>query len=359
MSPAPKPALELIKARAPGLVYVSDDSPGITRHRRGKSFTYRHPDGSALRETAELDRIRRLAVPPAYTSVWICPDPHGHLQATGRDARGRKQYRYHTSWRETKDEQKFDRMLEFAAALPKIRKRVASDLAQPAGTQLMREAVLAAIVRLLDATMLRIGNEEYARSNGSYGLTTLQRRHAALKGNTLRLSFRGKSGVEREVAVDDPAVARIVRRCQTLRGQALFRYVDPSDAAGSAPRAIGSADVNDYLRSTSGSEITAKDFRTWHGSVHALALALDAARQDGAGSAAAKAVLTQVAARLGNTVAVCRKAYVHPRVLGLLMGEVEAPNGDASKQRRSAGLTADERRLLAFIEVATPVVRMG
>jgi DNA topoisomerase-1 len=352
-----KPQAQPAAAAPRGLVYVSDAVPGISRRRAGSGFVYRAPDGTRLTDRAQLQRIRSLAIPPAYTRVWICTLPHGHLQATGRDARGRKQYRYHPAWRSAREADKFGRMLDFAAALPRIRARVRRDLALPVGRRVLRDTVLAALVRLLDATLVRVGNDEYVRSNGSYGLTTLRNRHAAVRGATLKLRFRGKSGVQHEVELEDPRVARVVRHCQSLPGQELFEYVDDDGAV----RALGSADVNDYLREASGGEFTAKDFRTWHGSVAALALALalDGARQaeeEGragrtGGRGRARRVLAEVAARLGNTVAVCRKSYVHPHVLALLLGDVEAWDGGGVRHRR-AGLSADEARLVAFLRKA-------
>ena len=334
----------------PGLFYVRDDAPGISRQRRGKGFAYRKPDGSALTDPHHLQRIRALAIPPAYTQVWICTHADGHIQATGRDARGRKQYRYHAAWREAQDADKYQRLLAFADVLPKIRRAVQRDLALPVGQQIQRASVLAAIVRLLDTTLVRVGNDSYARSNGSFGLTTLRARHAQLKGSQIKLRFKGKSGVEHDVAVDDPRVARIVRRCQALPGQELFQYLDDAGQR----HAIDSADVNDYLREASGGEFTAKDFRTWHGSVHALALAAQHPPAPDitltARRSAAKAVLAEVARRLGNTVAVCRKAYVHPDVLALLMGEREALPG--LRPKRKAGLSVDERRFLSFLAAA-------
>ena len=329
-----------------GLVYVSDEAPGISRRRQGKGFVYRRADGSRLSDPAQLQRIRQLAIPPAYREVWICALPQGHLQATGRDARGRKQYRYHAQWRVMRDTDKFERMLDFAAALPRIRRRVSRDLALAKRQPLSRDAVLASLVRLLDTTMLRVGNEEYARTNGSFGLSTLRRRHAELKGARLRLSFRGKSGVARSVTVEDPAVARVVRHCQALPGQELFQYVDDNGET----RSVGSADVNDYLRAASDGEFTAKDFRTWHGSVHALELAL-ANRADGpAAPASARQLLAQVAALLGNTVAVCRKSYVHPRVLELLAEPVDAHVVVAlAATRRTPGLRQNERHFVTFL----------
>jgi len=335
-------------ATPPGLVYVSDDEvPGIRRLRRGASFVYRLPDGRPLRDVQQLARIRRLAIPPAYSQVWICPLPHGHLQATGRDARGRKQYRYHPDWRAARDETKFDRMLEFGAALPRIRARVQRDLAAPLGRRVLRDTVLAAIVRLLDTTLMRIGNDEYVRDNGSFGLTTLRNRHAQIRGDELRLRFRGKGGVLHEAALQDSRIARIVRRCQALPGQQLFEYLDDAGT----PHAVGSADVNAYLREASGGDFSAKDFRTWHGSVHAMRLwrGLDPEEAARSAPASAKRLLGEVAARLGNTVAVCRKAYVHPRVLALLTGAATSPPDRLAAPRR-AGLSADERRLLAYLK---------
>jgi DNA topoisomerase I len=326
-----------------GLLYVSDAMPGIRRLRHGDGFRYRRPNGQALRDAKELQRIRQLAIPPAYEEVWICPLPQGHLQATGRDARGRKQYRYHPGWREARDVTKFERMREFGAALPRIRAKVKRDLAEPVGS---RAAVLAALVRLLDTTLVRIGNDEYTRSNGSYGLTTLRNRHAAVKGSRLHLRFRGKSGVWHEVALDDPRVARIVRACQAMPGQELFQY---EDEAGQT-HCVGSADVNDYLRELSGADFTAKDFRTWHASVHALQLLCGLPQEGPASRRAVNEVLRQVAGRLGNTLAVCRRSYVHP---GLMAAAAETGLSSAwagCEARRRRGLTVAECRLLAFLE---------
>lgn len=334
----------------PGLVYVHDGLPGITRRRSGKGFTYRRPDGSRLADAAHLQRIRALAIPPAYTQVWICQRANGHLQATGRDARGRKQYRYHPDWHLAQDAGKYARMQAFAAALPRIRAAVRRDLALPGPVQ--RACVQAAVVRLLDTTLARVGNDVYARENGSYGLTTLRARHAQVHGSAVRLRFKGKSGVEHAVALDDARVARVVRRCQELPGQELFQYLDEAGER----HAIDSDGVNAYLRAASGGDFTAKDFRTWHASVHALSLALRSPSAPGtsltARRAAAKAVLSEVAARLGNTVAVCRKAYVHPAVLALLLEEASPPVCQDDARRRKAGLTAAECRFLGFLETA-------
>jgi len=329
----------------PGLVWVSDESAGIRRIRQGDSFAYVGVNGKRIRSKAELDRIRRLAIPPAYEQVWICTLPNGHLQATGRDARGRKQYRYHPEWRVAKDRHKFDRMSEFGAVLPRIRRRVRADLGAPVGSMPRRETVLATIVRLLDTTYVRIGNEEYARENKSFGLTTLRNRHAAVSGSTLKLRFRGKSGKEHEVALDDPRVARVVRRCQAMPGQDLFQYVDEDGA----PHGVGSADVNDYIREAGGADFTAKDFRTWHGTAHALALWLERCESGACKRPSAKELLAEVASRLGNTVAVCKKSYVHPRVLEVLASELDDELRAALAGERKGGLDSHERRLLAFL----------
>jgi DNA topoisomerase-1 len=333
-----------------GLVYVSDDRPGIRRICKGDGFVYRHADGKPVRNAAELERIRKLAIPPAYEDVWICSHPRGHLQATGRDARGRKQYRYHPEWRLARDADKFERMLEFGAALPRIRRRVTADLAKPVGAQPARETVLATLVRLLDTTLVRVGNDEYARTNHSFGLTTLRNRHAAVSGSTLKLRFRGKSGVIHEVALADPRVAKVVRRCQAMPGQDLFQYEDEAGAT----RAVGSSDVNDYIREASGAAFTAKDFRTWHGTVHALTLWAEQMAADAASRLNANQVLAEVARRLGNTVAVCKKAYVHPRVLQVLAADSadQAAALAAKAPVRKDGLSASERQLLAFLAEA-------
>ena len=328
-----------------GLVWVSDDAPGVRRIRIGDGFAYTVGDGKRVRKAAELQRISKLAIPPAYEEVWICARSNGHLQATGRDARGRKQYRYHPDWRLAKDIDKFERMLEFGAALPRIRRRVKEDLATPVGKTPGRDTVLATIVRLLDTTYVRIGNEEYARTNRSFGLTTLRNRHVAVSGSRLRLRFRGKSGKEHEVALDDPRVARVVRRCQAMPGQELFQYVDDAGVA----HAVGSADVNDYIRAIGGDDFTAKDFRTWHGTAQALALWVEQGACE-TGRATLKEMLGEVAKMLGNTIAVCKKSYVHPRVLEALAGVPDAALlARLERARRRAGLSEAERRLLAFL----------
>ena len=328
-----------------GLVWSTDDRPGIRRERVGDGFAYRGVDGRRIRKADEIRRIRALAIPPAYEDVWISPHANGHLQATGRDARGRKQYRYHPDWRVARDADKFERMLEFGAALPRIRSRVKAQLSLPIGETPQRDTVLATIVRLLDTTLVRIGNDEYAKTNKSFGLTTLRNRHVDVRGSRLRLRFRGKSGVERDVGLDDPVVARVVRRCQAMPGQQLFQYIDENGAA----HAVDSADVNDYIRETSGAEFTAKDFRTWHGTSFALALWAEQCAADATCRRTANQLLGDVAGRLGNTVAVCRKSYVHPRVLERLASSADADALAAMTPARRAGLSAAERRLLKFL----------
>jgi DNA topoisomerase-1 len=292
-----------------GLHYVSDEDPGITRRRSGKGFAY-YQAGRLVRDPQVLKRIRSLAVPPAYRDVWISPDPLGHIQATGRDDRGRKQYRYHPRWSQIRDETKYGRMIEFAQALPAIRAQVANDMRKRG---LARERVLATVVNLLETTLIRVGNEDYARSNKSYGLTTLRTRHVAVEGAELRFEFKGKSGKIWKLSIRDRRVARLVKTCQELPGQHLFQYID----ADGARQAVTSADVNAYLREISGRDFTAKDFRTWAGTVLA-AMALCAHDEALEGAARTKryikAAIDKVAARLGNTPTICRKCYVHPEV---------------------------------------------
>ena len=330
-----------------GLVFSTDAQPGIQRLRRGKGFTYRRHDGRPVRAARELQRIRQLAIPPAYQEVWICPDPRGHLQATGRDARGRKQYRYHTDWRTERDADKFDRLLAFAQALPRIRRRVARDL----GTgQAGRTPLLATIVRLLDTTAGRIGNDTYARENGSYGLSTLRCRHVRIRGDALALEFRGKSGVVHSLALRDARVARVVRRCLGGPREPLFRYTDDKGRT----RCVGAADVNAYLHEIAGGAFSAKDFRTWHASVRALDIAARAARRSDKGFAL-KHMLGEVAAALGNTPAVCRKSYVHPRVLEFALHVGADPDVARTSLPAPAvfpGLRQNERAFVAFMQRA-------
>jgi DNA topoisomerase-1 len=293
-------------AKAAGLRYVHDDRPGIRR----EGARYLDAHGDPVEDEATLKRIRSLAIPPAWTDVWICPHANGHLQATGRDARGRKQYRYHTKWREVRDEVKYERMIKFGKALPQIRKEVDRALALPG---LPREKVLATIVYLLEATMMRIGNDEYARANKSYGLTTLRNRHVRVDGSEVEFRFRGKSGVYHDVKVNDRRLARIIRHTRDLPGQDLFQYLDENGET----HTVGSSDVNDYLRAITGEDYTAKDFRTWSGTVLA-AMALqefEAVDSDAQAKKNVVRAIESVAAKLGNTPSVCRKCYVHPAVL--------------------------------------------
>jgi DNA topoisomerase IB len=304
------PALRA-QARAAGLVYVSDAQPGIRRLRRGNGFSYRDADGQPFTDRTARARIRALAIPPAYQDVWSCANPDGHLQATGRDARGRKQYRYHPDWRALREHGKFDRILAFGAALPGLRRRARRDLAL-AG--LPREKVLALLVRLLDETLIRIGNEAYARDNRSYGLTTLRSRHLRVVRGRLRFCFRGKSGQEQEVELDDRRLARIVRRVQQLPGQRLFQYLDDAGER----QGVDSGMVNEYLHEVCGEDFSAKDFRTWGGTAHAAGVLARTPLPERGGERARRHALVeavgQVAQVLGNTPAVCRKSYIHPAV---------------------------------------------
>ena len=336
-------------ARAAGLRYVSDAMPGITRRRAGKAFSYRRPDGQLIRDRAELVRIRRLAIPPAWTRVWICRHANGHLQATGRDARGRKQYRYHPEWRAVRDAAKFDRMLAFGQALPRIRARIAED---QACRGLPRAKVLATVVRLLEVTLIRVGNQEYARDNGSYGLTTLRDRHVEFDGARVIFEYRGKGGKLHRISLRDRRLARIVRSCQELPGQHLFQYLDEDGER----QPVDSADVNEYLQEITGEPFTAKDFRTWAGTVLA-SLALGEFESFDSQAAAKRNVtraIEQVAAQLGNTVAVCRKSYIHPEVieayldgtlLELLQGRIEH-----ALRNDLPGLRGEEAAVLAFLQ---------
>jgi DNA topoisomerase-1 len=298
-----------------GLTYVSDEDPGIRRTRSGDGFVYLGPGGKAVKDPAVLERIRKLAIPPAYDAVWICPDPCGHIQATGRDARGRKQYRYHPDWRASRDESKYARMAAFGRALPGIRARVDADLRRHG---LPKEKVLAAVIRLLELTLIRVGNDEYARSNKSFGLTTLRDRHARFHGAQVRFEFKGKSGVKHSTGVRDRRLARLVKACQDIPGQRLFQYLDEHGQR----HPVGSADVNAYLHEITGEAFTAKDFRTWAGTL-AAAKAL-AAQPAPASEREAKAAVTlcvkATAGLLGNTPAVCRAAYIHPEVLTAFAG---------------------------------------
>jgi len=293
------------------LRYVTaTDQPGITRRRRGRGFIYLDAGGRMLRDRPTLDRIRSLAIPPAWKNVWICPQPTGHLQAVGRDARGRKQYRYHSRYREIRDQVKFDRMLFFGSALPKIRRRIRRDLGLKG---IPKQKIVAAVVRLLDQTGARIGNDEYKRANGSFGLTTLRNKHVEIHGAELHFHFRGKSGQEQDLNVSDDRLARIVKHCQDLPGKELFQYRSDSGDF----QVITSGDVNDYLREITGDEVTAKDFRTWHGSCQMLAelVELGSAESQGAAKKNIIAATKATASSLGNRPATCRKYYIHPAVI--------------------------------------------
>jgi DNA topoisomerase-1 len=297
-------------AEIAGLIYVSDEEPGIRRRRAGKGFTYKDPDGRTIRAPEVLDRIRRLAIPPAYTDVWICLSSEGHIQAIGRDDRGRKQYRYHSRWREVRDSTKFERMLEFAAILPAIRERIAADMVGP---WLSRKKVLATVTSLLENTLIRVGNTDYAKQNKSYGLTTLRDRHVDVDGSQLRFEFKGKSGKKWNLKVHDRRIAKIVRACQDLPGQHLFQYLDENGER----QQVTSADVNAYLREISERDVTAKDFRTWAGTVLAAMALAEFEQFDSQAKAKknVKAAIEKVAARLGNTPTICRKCYIHPEIL--------------------------------------------
>ena len=333
-------------ARSAGLRYVSDDMPGITRKKTGKHFAYFAPDGKKITDKAELSRIKSLAVPPAYTDVWICPLANGHIQATGRDARGRKQYRYHARWREVRDENKYNKMIAFARVLPQVRKTVEEHLRLPG---LPREKILATIVQLLETTTIRIGNDEYAKENDSYGLTTLKGNHAKVQGSKVQFAFRGKSGIRHAISLQDRRLAKIVRACQDLPGQQLFGYVDENGET----RAVDSSDVNDYIRSIAGEEFSAKDFRTWVGTTACAMLLRDSEGVLETQTERKKYVsdaIKDVAKRLGNTPTVCKKCYVHPEVVAAyLEGEMNVKR----RKRRLDGLLDDERFVLALLEART------
>ena len=332
-------------AQEAGLQYVSDDGPGYTRKAINGDFEYLDTAGKRIRDDQRVVRIRRLAIPPAWTDVWICPSPAGHIQATGRDARRRKQYRYHERWREIRDQNKFARLADFAVALPKIRRRVAQDLGLPG---LPRQKVLATVVRLLERTFIRVGNEEYARENKSFGLTTMKDRHVAVKGARLRFRFRGKSGRQNDVDVTDRRLAKIVEKCQDLPGQDLFQYVEDDGQV----RDVTSQDVNDYLREITGQDFTAKDFRTWAGTLLAT-LALNAQEEfetKTQAKANVKTAICAVAELLGNTPAICRKCYVHPAVIEAYLNGVSIAGLVGKRERaRSTRLRVAEVAVLNFL----------
>ena len=351
MSIADIPSDPKAAAKAAGLRYIDDRMPGITRKLRGRTFIFFSPDGKTISDPDEIARIRSLAIPPAYEDVWISPIRNGHLQATGRDARGRKQYRYHKRWREVRDESKFGRMLEFGRALPKIRAAVERDLALPG---LPRAKVLATVVQLLETTLIRVGNEEYAKTNKSFGLTTMRDRHVDVKGETLRFHFRGKSGIEHNVDIRDRRMAKIVARLHDLPGQELFQYVDDDGTR----HGIDSQDVNDYLHEIAGGDFTAKDFRTLVGTVF-CALALAAYEKTSSQKETKQNLvdaIKRVAERLGNTPAVCRKAYIHPAIVDeyLSSGALKMVERRVAKEMREKhALTGDEARVLRYVEQLT------
>jgi DNA topoisomerase-1 len=336
-------------AEAAGLVYVSDEDRGIRREREGEVFTYLKPGGAAVTDEATLERIRKLAIPPAWTDVWICAKATGHLQATGRDAKGRKQYRYHPQFREVRESTKYEHMMEFARALPPLRAKVAEHMALRG---LPREKVLATVVHLLETTLIRVGNDDYAKTNKSYGLTTLRDPHVKIEGAELRFQFKGKSGKTWRLQVKDRRVAKVVRACQDLPGQRLFQYQD----ADVEVREVTSADVNAYLKEITGADITAKDFRTWSGTVMA-ALALQEFERFDTQAAAKKNLreaIERVSSRLGNTPTICRKCYIHPEVLtayaeGSLLLEIKE---EVERELREdlAELRPEEAAVLAMLE---------
>ena len=336
-------------AEEAGLRYVSDDRPGYTRKAKGEDFAWLDTDGKLIRDEQRLLRIKRLAIPPAWTDVWICPASNGHIQATGRDARGRKQYLYHERWREVRDENKYDRIISFGKALPKIRRRIAGDLKPPG---LPRNKVLVTVVQLLERTFIRIGNEEYARENKSFGLTTMKDRHVEVKGAKLRFRFRGKSGREHEVDVTDRHIAKIISKLQDLPGQDLFQYVDDDGKVGD----ITSQDVNEYLREITGEDFSAKDFRTWAGTV-LTAIALNAQEKfenQKQGEANIKTAISAVAKILGNTPAICRKCYVHPAVLDTYL-EQKTIDGlkrttEEALEKEDVDLRSSEAAILKFLK---------
>jgi DNA topoisomerase-1 len=333
-------------AKSAGLRYVTDAMPGITRKRAGSGWSYFAPRGKRITDPDERKRLASLAIPPAWTDVWICPDPRGHLQVTARDVKGRKQYRYHPKFRAERDESKFDRMLAFSAGLPHLRELIAKDLELPG---LPRRKLLATMVRLLDKTLIRIGNEEYLKANKSVGLTTMKRKHVEVDGSRLIFTFRGKSGVQHEIAVTDIRLARIVKQLQELPGQELFHYTTPDGERVS----IDSGDVNAYLRELCEDEVTAKDFRTWSGTMLAARALRDAGPPSSESEARrnVNAALDLVAKRLGNTRAVARKYYVHPAVIDAYHRGIAVPEPKRRKRgmRPSAALRSDEILVLQFL----------
>jgi DNA topoisomerase-1 len=339
----------VVSAKVVGLRHVNDEKPGMRRERSGKGFRYVDPDGKVVHDEETLRRIKSLVIPPAWTDVWICADPNGHLQATGRDDRRRKQFRYHSRWREIRDETKYARMISFARVLPKIRRKVKRDLALHG---LPRNKVLATVVRLLEVSLIRVGNDEYARENKSFGLTTMRNNHVDVNGSKLRFHFRGKSGKCHEVDIHDARLAKIVERCQDLPGQELFQFLDEDGER----RDVRSEDVNDYLREISGQDFTAKDFRTWAGTVLAAVALREFEKFDTKAQAKKNVVaaIESVAEKLGNTPAVCKKCYIHPHVLDSYLDGtlVETLKQRAEKviSRSLRGLPAEEAAVLGLLQ---------
>jgi DNA topoisomerase I len=339
----------VVSAKAAGLLYVTDALPGISLRRVGRGFSYVDPDGRVIREREHIRRFRSLVIPPAWSDVWICPVPEGHLQVTARDARGRKQYRYHPDFRAHRDHEKFDKMVELSDVLWQVRERVERDIALPG---LQRDKVMATLVWLLERTLIRVGSHELAKENNSFGLTTLRRRHVSIEGSTLRFEFRGKSGVAHAVAVTDRRIARIVQRCRELPGRELFQYVD----ARGKRQIVYADDVNTYLREITGRDVTAKDFRTWMGTM----LAAAALREMGlaptkrAAERNVLAAIDRTAERLGNTRAVCRKYYIHPALIDAYLEGAVLPSlpEPVWQERRTDGptLRRHEAEVLAFLK---------
>jgi DNA topoisomerase-1 len=348
VSPTPGPEA-LATAREAHLRWASDRDPGIQRRRQGESFSYLSPDGTPIEDDETLERIRKLVIPPAWTDVWISPLPNGHIQATGRDGRGRKQYRYHQRWHEVSDANKYGRLIEFARVLPRVRRKVRRDLRRQGYP---REKVLATMVQLLEATMIRVGNEEYARENRSFGLTTLRNRHVKVRGSEIRLFFRGKSGKEHELTVRDRRLAAVVKRCEELPGQQLFQYLDENGQR----RSIDSNDVNEYIREAGGGDFTAKDFRTWAGTVLAARALQEMEKVDSETQAKRNVVdaIERVAERLGNTRSVCRKCYVHPAIVDSYMdgSMLEVVQSRAEQEMRTSlqRLPPEEAAVLALLQ---------
>ncbi|WP_337176941.1 hypothetical protein [Paludisphaera sp.] len=338
-----------LEAKGAGLRYTSDESPGIGRRRSGKLFRYFDENGKPIRDEAILSRIKALAIPPAWTEVWICPSERGHIQATGRDAKGRKQYRYHPRWRRLRDDAKYGRMIAFGQALPRIREATDADLRLPG---MPRRKLLATVVQLLELSLIRVGNEEYARTNRSFGLTTMRNRHATVDGACIQFRFKGKSGVKHQISIKDRRLARVVSRCQELPGQELFTYIDDDGA----PQHLDSEDVNDYLREISGRDFTAKDFRTWAGTVLASIALREFEKFDSEAQAKQNVVraIERVAQRLGNTPSVCRKCYIHPAVVdAYLEGSIlEALRARAARvaSRSLGSLKPEEAAVLALLQ---------